>query len=62
MGPCMSPPCRPILICLHDEFNACEAMVCPPSQRCVADPAPKCVKYIPTVSSVIGRGQLATNH
>ncbi|KAL6726673.1 hypothetical protein Aduo_008619 [Ancylostoma duodenale] len=94
LGPCKNPPCRPIFVCLPNEFNGCarhtcptgevcvervrpcigrsckklpscakpgtcDAMVCPPSQKCVADPTPKCVKHIPTVSSVIGKAQLA---
>ncbi|EYC40336.1 hypothetical protein Y032_0618g700 [Ancylostoma ceylanicum] len=94
LGPCKKPPCRPIFVCLPDEFNGCarhscpsgevcvervrpcigksckklpscakpgtcDAMVCPPSHKCEADPTPKCVKHIPTVSSVIGKAQLA---
>ncbi|KAK6022463.1 hypothetical protein OSTOST_11837 [Ostertagia ostertagi] len=94
IGPCKTPPCRPILLCLPDQYNGCarhscpsgeicvervrpcisksckkipscakpgtcDALVCPPSQKCVAEPQPKCVKHIPTVTSVIGGAQLA---
>ncbi|KHJ80303.1 hypothetical protein OESDEN_20023 [Oesophagostomum dentatum] len=58
--PCISKSCKKVPSCAKK--GTCDALVCPPSQKCVADPTPKCVKYIPTVSSVIGKAQLVDHH
>ncbi|VDP30575.1 unnamed protein product, partial [Heligmosomoides polygyrus] len=54
---CIGRSCKKISTCAKP--GTCDALVCPPSQKCVADPTPKCVKHIPTVKSVIGHAHLA---
>ncbi|VDM73291.1 unnamed protein product [Strongylus vulgaris] len=58
--PCIGKSCRKIAICA--KAGTCDAFVCPPSQKCVENPKPKCVKHVPTVSSVIGEAHLSGNH
>ncbi|KAK6036818.1 hypothetical protein COOONC_25677 [Cooperia oncophora] len=35
IGPCKTPPCRPILMCLPDKYNGCARHSCPSGEICV---------------------------
>ncbi|KAE9416048.1 hypothetical protein Angca_001408, partial [Angiostrongylus cantonensis] len=54
--PCIGRSCKKYPSCVKP--GTCDALVCLPSQKCVADPTPKCITDIPTVSNVIGNATL----
>ncbi|KJH49096.1 hypothetical protein DICVIV_04803 [Dictyocaulus viviparus] len=54
--PCIGRSCKKTPICAKP--GTCDAIICPPSHKCTAEPTPKCIKSIPTVSTVIGNATL----
>lgn len=48
--PCIGKSCKQIARCVKS--GTCDALVCPPSHRCVAKPQPHCVRGIFTISEV----------
>uniref|UniRef100_A0A1I7W9M7 TIL domain-containing protein n=1 Tax=Heterorhabditis bacteriophora TaxID=37862 RepID=A0A1I7W9M7_HETBA len=54
--PCISRSCKKIPSCTKP--GTCDALVCPPSQKCILSPTPTCVKHIPTTGNIIGKATL----
>ncbi|VDO22048.1 unnamed protein product [Haemonchus placei] len=53
-GPCKTPPCRPILLCIPDQYNGCAGHSCPSGEICVERVQPcigKSCKKIPSCAT-----------
>ncbi|KAI1719484.1 hypothetical protein Ddc_08696 [Ditylenchus destructor] len=48
--PCIGKSCKKTATCAKS--GSCDALVCPPSHRCEAEPKPHCVRGIFTISEV----------
>uniref|UniRef100_A0A8R1I1R6 Follistatin-like domain-containing protein n=1 Tax=Caenorhabditis japonica TaxID=281687 RepID=A0A8R1I1R6_CAEJA len=55
--PCIGRSCKEVPTC--EQPDTCEAVVCPPSQRCsLENGKPMCKKHIPPTRGIIGKATL----